>query len=195
MPTEVVQPDKSRTPIVVYFFILVNIGVFVYGFVNPSFSAENALIPNEFSEEPWTLLTTGFLHAGILHIFMNMFILWQVGRGIEERFGSIAFAALYFVTLFGSSIAILTLSAPETATVGASGAIFGLIGFLLLVTARETVISLVVFLVLNLIITFTLPNISWQGHLGGLVTGLVIGLVVRLRQMLIKHDQTVINQY
>lgn len=130
--------------------------------------------------EYWRLLTAAFLHASILHILFNMYALSLFGPMLEQALGYVRFIALYFTTAIASSVTVYWLSAEHQTTVGASGAIFGLFGasFAVLMKRGQDVSSLVMLLGINLLITFTVPNISWQGHLGGLASGLVLGAVL-----------------
>jgi membrane associated rhomboid family serine protease len=124
----------------------------------------------------YRLLTSAFLHAGILHILFNMFALAQIGPVLENALGRARYLALYLLSALGGSVAAFLLAPPNQPSVGASGAIFGLFGAYYVVVRRlggETG-PIVVLLVLNLAITFSVPNIDWRAHLGGLVTGAVL---------------------
>ena len=123
--------------------------------------------------EYYRLLTSAFLHAGILHILFNMFALAQIGPILENTLGRARYLALYLLSALGGSVAAYLLAPPGQPSVGASGAIFGLFGAYYVVVRRlggETN-QIVVLLAINLVITFTLPNIDWRAHLGGLATG------------------------
>src|ERR687887_1404179 len=129
----------------------------------------------------WRLITAGFLHANALHIGMNMLILWLIGAPLEEMLGRGRYVLLYFVSLLAGSAGAL-LQAPLVPTVGASGAIFGLFGALLVLEyfATGQIVGGQAFglIVINLIISFTFNNISWGGHTGGLVGGILGTLVL-----------------
>ena len=121
----------------------------------------------------YRLLTAAFLHAGVFHILMNMFALAQLGPVLEAALGRLRFTALYVLSALGGSVLSYVLSEPFQLGVGASGAIFGLFGAYYVVVRRlggETR-SIVTLLVINLVITFAVPNIDWRAHLGGFVTG------------------------
>lgn len=133
--------------------------------------------------EPWRFLTSAFMHSDQpLHILMNMYALWIVGPELERMLGRLRFVALYVLSAVGGSVAVLLFSDPSswswiTATVGASGAVFGLFGAILVVLRRlrRDARGMLIIIALNFAIGFFVPNISWQGHLGGLVTGTVVG--------------------
>ena len=136
------------------------------------------------NHEYWRLVSSGFLHDGLAHIFINMLSLYFVGRVLEPAIGSRNFAVIYFVSLLAGSFGAL-LFQPQTATVGASGAIFGIFGALLVVArARGIPIwqsGLGFVLVINLLLSVSFRDISIGGHLGGLIAGLITGwLVVEL---------------
>jgi membrane associated rhomboid family serine protease len=118
-----------------------------------------------------------------MHIAFNMFALYQVGTIVEQLFGKVRYVALYAVALVGAGLAVVYV-APNDLTVGASGAIFGLFGALVAVgvrlgkRGRGLIGQVLPIIVINLVLTFTIPNISAAGHVGGLLTGLVAGLVL-----------------
>ena len=131
--------------------------------------------------EYWRLLTAGFLHAGFFHLFFNMFSLYILGGMLEPAIGRLRFALIYFVSLLAGSFGALLVE-PDSLTVGASGAIFGLMGAAVIVM-RNRGISLMesglgIWIGLNLLITFTVPNISIGGHIGGLVGGGLAALIL-----------------
>lgn len=125
----------------------------------------------------WRLLTAAFLHASILHILFNMYALAIFGPIMEQALGAVRFLALYFTTAIASSVTVYWLGPLHQPTVGASGAIFGLFGatFAVMTKRRLDLSPLIMLLLINLFITFAVPNISWQGHVGGLLSGLALG--------------------
>ena len=137
--------------------------------------------------EWWRLLTGAFLHLNVLHIAFNMYALWLFGPIMEQMYGHVEFAVIYLLCALGGNVLTILL-APDVPALGASGAIFGLFGLAFIVSRRRhlllgpqarAVLSQVgTLLVLNLIITFTIPFISWTGHVGGLIVGGVIGLLL-----------------
>jgi membrane associated rhomboid family serine protease len=126
--------------------------------------------------EPWRMITAAFLHSlgNPLHIVLNLYTLWLMGRILEPVLGWPRFLALYLVSAFGGSVAVLWLSNPFVPVVGASGAVYGLFAALFIVMRSRggNVTSIAALIGVNLVISF-LPgaNISWQGHIGGLVVG------------------------
>ena len=130
--------------------------------------------------EYWRLLTSGFAHAGIFHLAFNMLALWILGSTLEPALGRRRFALVYFVSLLCGSLGVLVLGGRPS--VGASGAVFGLFGaMVVLYRARGLSImesGLGFWLGLNLLITFAVPNISIGAHLGGLAGGLAVTFVL-----------------
>ncbi len=124
----------------------------------------------------WQLLTSAFAHVEIWHIAFNMLALWFLGPQLEAALGRARFLALYLVSALAGSVVVLWFSPENTATLGASGAIFGLLGALLVIAYKVggDVQGLLSWLAINAVLTFLVPNVSWQGHLGGFAGGLVI---------------------
>ena len=128
--------------------------------------------------EWYRLVSSGFLHYGLIHVGMNMFLLWQLGQLLEPALGRGRFALLYFAAMFGGSAGALALS-PNALTGGASGAVFGLMAAAAVglqqrgVNPMKTGIGGT--LILNLLITFTIPGISIGGHVGGALMGAAVG--------------------
>jgi membrane associated rhomboid family serine protease len=129
----------------------------------------------------WRVITGGFLHASPLHLLMNMFLLWLLAKELEPSLGHLRFGLVYAVSLVGGSLGVIFLS-PDTIAVGASGAIFGLMGALVVLQLRARQnpwnTGLGGLLVINLVITFLVPGIAIGGHLGGLLAGALAGLLV-----------------
>ena len=185
------------------FLIIVNVIAFIWeivvagpGMLSPMGGGNvgavlqaGALSPNAVLvyHEWWRIVTAGFLHAGLLHIFVNMISLYSLGRFIETATGSLRMLVIYAVSLVLSGLGVVYLSTPGYAavgTLGASGAIFGLFGALFAIGLKlgrpgmQLVRSNLGILLLNLIITFAVPSISWQAHVSGLVGGFLLTLVI-----------------
>jgi membrane associated rhomboid family serine protease len=129
----------------------------------------------------WRVITGGFLHAGLLHLLLNMYVLYVAGSILEPGIGTPRFLGIYFVSLVAGSLGALIVD-PNTLTVGASGAIFGLMAAVIVVARGRGVEQLAtqfgLFVVLNLVLTFSISGISVGGHIGGLIGGAVAALLV-----------------
>ena len=128
--------------------------------------------------EPWRMLTAGFVHdwSGPMHILFNSYAIWIFGRQLEPMLGAMRFLFLYLTSIVGGSVAVLWLSNPQIPTVGASGALFGLMAayFVVIRTLGGNASQLFILIAINFALGFIVSGISWQGHLGGMVTGFVI---------------------
>jgi membrane associated rhomboid family serine protease len=131
--------------------------------------------------EYWRLVTGGFLHANLLHIGFNMYLLWILGQMLEPMLGSGRFAALYFTALLWGSFGALVVT-PDAVTVGASGAVFGLMGAAAVelrsrgINVFKTDIGMLI--IFNLALSFVLSGISIGGHIGGLIGGALAGMAL-----------------
>jgi rhomboid protease GluP len=149
--------------------------------------ADGALIPTLVAQgEVWRLLTSMFLHSGITHLALNMLSLYFLGSFVEAAFGRGRFFALYLLSGISGGLAYLYFGEFETPAVGASGAIFGLLGGVLGYSLGRGTFSwqnplirqLLILLALNLYLGFSIPNISNTAHLGGLAGGIAFGWLV-----------------
>jgi membrane associated rhomboid family serine protease len=131
--------------------------------------------------EYYRIISSGFLHFSILHVGMNMFLLWQLGQLLESAMGRVRFTSLYFICMIGGAIGALILE-PNALTGGASGAVFGLMAAAAVGLHQRGVnpfrTGIGTTLILNLVITFAIPGISIGGHLGGALTGAALGYVM-----------------
>ncbi len=185
--------SAPSVPIVTQTLIAINVIVFVAetatgaplgGGLGGSVVAHGELFGPAMSHgahEYWRLVTAGFLHYGLFHILVNMFSLYILGSALEPAVGRLNFTAIYFASLLSGSFGAL-LFQPDAHIVGASTAIFGLFGALIVV-ARARGISLwqsglAPVLIINLIFSVTYSAISLGGHLGGLIGGLITGWAV-----------------
>ncbi|ANN21446.1 rhomboid family intramembrane serine protease [Amycolatopsis orientalis] len=176
--TAVVTPVLLALNVVIFFITVAQSG----SIANNNFSAlfqlgELANVPTLAGDEWWRIFTSGFLQYGLLHIAGNAFSLWFVGRPLETALGRVPFVALYFVSMLGGSAANLVFTDLDALpVVGASGAIFGLIGAyaVIVIRLRLNPTWLLVMLGLNVFITFQVPGISILGHAGGFVAGLLV---------------------
>lgn len=129
----------------------------------------------------WRVVTSGFVHADLIHVGFNCLLLWQLGGSLEAVFGRAVFALVALASLLGGSTGALLLE-PDALTVGASGIVFGLMGATVVVLRSRGVDPMASgvggLLALNLVITFVLPGISIGGHVGGLAAGTAVGWTV-----------------
>ncbi|UJP09517.1 rhomboid family intramembrane serine protease [Microbacterium sp. KUDC0406] len=138
------------------------------------------LYPNLFNApfEPWRLLTVLLVHGGFVHLALNMLALWMIGRSLEPMLGRWRYLTLYLISGLGGSVMVACLD-PLQATVGASGAIFGLMAALLIVGRHlgANVTGILVILVINFAYGFFAGGISWQAHLGGAIVGALVAYI------------------
>ncbi|WP_070955125.1 rhomboid family intramembrane serine protease [Candidatus Rhodoluna planktonica] len=131
--------------------------------------------------EPWRMLTAGFVHdpSGPMHILLNMYSIFVFGSVLEPMLGKARFIALYLISIFGGSVAVLYLADPFSPVVGASGGFFGLMGayFVVMRSIGASSTQMVGLIAINLVFGFIIPGISWQGHVGGLLAGGAIASV------------------
>lgn len=164
--------------VVVYALQMLIPGDWVY----KQFAYNNIFVAPQYGAfEPWRMITSAFLHSpdSLLHILLNMYTLWIFGQALEPVLGRVRFLALYLISALGGSVGYLLLNpllVPGqglVGLVGASGAIFGLFGAMLLVQRQRggDTRQLWVLIAINGVIGFLIPHIAWQAHLGGLVTG------------------------
>jgi membrane associated rhomboid family serine protease len=178
-------------PMVTYGLIAVNVAIYLLGLL-PGFADmvynlglwpgyDRVLGPQWLGEgdEWYRWITSGFIHFGLIHIGMNMFVLWQFGSQLEPAMGRLRFAGLYFVSLLGGSLGV-ELLASSGVHGGASGAIFGLIAAYALVLKRLDLPyqSLVATAGIWLVLGFVISGVSWQAHVGGAIAGAVTMLVM-----------------
>ncbi|MGI9824978.1 rhomboid family intramembrane serine protease [Agromyces sp. Marseille-Q5079] len=171
-------------PVVTYSLIGISVVAYVFQWLlGPVVATYLAFTPQAMSVdtyEPWRALTSVFLHGSILHLLLNMYTLWLFGQLLESMLGRWRFLALYLISGLAGSVGVVLLAAPLGWVLGASGAIFGLMGAFVVIQRRlgGNLTQLYILLAINLGIGF-LPgaNISWQAHLGGLVGGALVGLI------------------
>jgi membrane associated rhomboid family serine protease len=172
----------SATPVVTWTLIGVNVGMFILQLTSGQLERQLTLWPPAVADgQMYRLVTSAFLHYGPMHILFNMWALFVVGPPLEAWFGRLRFGILYALSALGGSVLVYLLSPLNSATAGASGAIFGLFAatFVVARKLRLDVRWVMGLIVINLVITFVAPAagagaISWQGHVGGLVTGAVV---------------------
>lgn len=169
----------SSAPVVSYTLIGTNVVVFLITFLFPSVTNLLVYAPVLTFIEPWTMITSMFAHANIIHIAFNMYSLFVLGPELERMLGRGRFIALYFLAGFGGSVAVLLLN-PQGGVLGASGAIFGLLGahFIIARKLGGNSTQLLIVIGMNLALGFIIPGVSWQAHVGGLVVGSAVAFVL-----------------
>lgn len=184
---------KNNKPIITYILIFINIVMFVlmYMLGNGSentntlidFGANYILLTK--AGEYYRLITSGFLHIGVIHLLLNMYSLYIVGTQVEYFYGKVKYIIIYLFSLIMGSLFTVALSSVNTVSAGASGAIFGLLGSILYFGVKyrgyignSLVNQIVPVVVLNLIIGFTTPGIGNAAHIGGLIGGYLISMAV-----------------
>ena len=169
--------ERSGAPVVTYALIAANVLMFVLDIASRGLKQQLVLwAPAVAAGEYYRLITSAFIHFGIAHILFNMWALYVLGPPLEQHLGRLRFGALYGLSALGGSTLVYLVAPIGSATAGASGAVFGLFGATFVVARRLNldIKWLIILIAANLVITFTVPGISWQGHLGGLLTGALI---------------------
>ena len=125
----------------------------------------------------YRLFTPILVHGSFLHVAMNMFSLYNVGNLVEQLMGRGKYIILILATTLGGSLAVYLFSDRNALTIGASGMIFGLLGSLLTLESASRINKKQLYFIvgLNMLFTFSIPGVSWQGHVGGLLTGVLMG--------------------
>ena len=184
-------------PVVTMAIIGICAAVWLMQMVSGQVTRDLSFVPALGATEPWRFLTSAFAHAPrqVLHILFNMYALWMLGQYLEPMLGRLRFAILYLVSAFGGSVGYLLLATPPpspltqggldssgwvTPMVGASGAVFGLFGALLVLNRHLGRSSgpIVGVLAINAVLGFVLPGIAWQAHLGGALTGIMLAAAI-----------------
>ena len=187
---------NARQPtLVTYALIAVNVAVFVWIAMQDPDSLQSRRVSVEqanltlseydltIHREWYRLVSSGFLHFGFLHIALNMFLLFQLGQMLEPLIGRVRFALVYFAALLGGSAGVMLLNQNVFEQHGgASGAVFGLMGAAAVLLLQRGInplsTGLGMTLILNLVITFSIPGVSIGGHIGGVVAGALAGWFV-----------------
>ncbi len=171
---------RRPIPIVTTAIIVLCVALAIVDRLQPQVGVELLFYrPLAFDEE-YRFVTSAFLHGGFWHLVFNMYALWLLGSILEPALGKIRFFVLYVLSAIGGNAAIVVLSnltgAWNIAAVGASGAIFGLFGALLVVSRgfNRNSAGLFAVIAINLALGFVIPGISWESHIGGLLTGLAL---------------------
>ncbi|RCW47246.1 membrane associated rhomboid family serine protease [Halopolyspora algeriensis] len=183
-PVTVAGARLSTKPMVVPALIAINVLVHALTSVQAGNPMENfrsglfeawSLWPLPVADgQWWRLITSGFLHIGLLHLLVNMVALWIIGRDLEMVLGRVRFASVYLLSLLGGSTAVFLFGGPVNPVAGASGAVYGLMGGIAVAAFRLklNLRPILMIIGINIVLTLSIPGISLFGHLGGLVLGL-----------------------
>ena len=184
---------KNRKPIATYALILINVIVFILMYLLGNGSEDTQTLINFGANyvvltkagEYYRIITSAFLHIGIIHLLLNMYSLYIVGTQVEYFYGKVKYLIIYFFSAIMGSLFTVALSSANTVAAGASGAIFGLLGSILYFGVKyrgyignSLINQIVPVVILNLIIGFTTPGIGNAAHIGGLIGGYLISMGV-----------------
>jgi membrane associated rhomboid family serine protease len=174
---------------ILWFLIALNVLLFIITLLRPGAISFLGLTPALLLQQPWTIISSMFVHAGWGHIIVNMISLYFLGSFLLRAVGERSFLAVFFLGGLAGNLLFVLLAYPFSTGVGASGAIFALGGALVVMVPRTPVIifpipvpmPLWVAILIFLFISF-LPGIAWQAHLGGLLLGVIAGFIFRRRR-------------
>jgi len=173
-----------------WFLMGLNVSLFFVTLLRPETIYFLGLTPALLSEQPWTIISNMFVHAGLSHILFNMISLYFLGSFLLRVVGERSFLAVFFLGGLAGNILFVRLADPSWIGVGASGGIFALAGALAIMVPRAPVfiffipipVPLWAAVMIFFFISFLIPTIAWQAHLGGLLVGLIAGLFFRKRR-------------
>jgi membrane associated rhomboid family serine protease len=179
---------------ILWFLIALNVVIFIIELVIGGEPINEVvdflgLTPDELLQQPWTIISSMFVHGSVLHILFNMISLYFLGSFFIRAAGEKSFLAVFFLGGLAGNILFALLANPFSTGIGASGAVFALGGALAVMVPRVPVfiffipvpIPLWVAILILFLFSF-LPRIAWQAHLGGLLLGLIAGLILRRRR-------------
>jgi membrane associated rhomboid family serine protease len=160
--------------------LIICIGLFGLSLVVGSFAMQFGMIPAAVAKgEWWRLITSTFLHFGVLHLFFNMLALYWLGPPTERALGSARFAALFLLSALGGSVASYWFSDRRTLSTGASGGLFGMVAAMIVMgqKMRADVSQLVFLLAVNVVYGFVMSGVDWRAHFGGAITGAALAWI------------------
>ena len=174
-------PSQKNTQVTKFLSISLLV-VYVFQFLLGDVLIANFALfaPSVTNGQWWLLITAGFLHGSIIHLLFNVYILWVLGSQLENIVGKTKFIIIYFGSLLGGSLASYLFSPFGSYSIGASGAIFGLMGAMLVVGRKRNldISQITTLVVINVVLGFVLSGIDWRAHLGGLAVGAITAFVV-----------------
>ena len=182
-------PQAGPRPLITLSLIGINVAIWLLQIMPGSYVTDLlAYVPQITAVQPWRMITAGFVHdpSNFLHLLLNMYSLYIFGQVLEPMLGRARFAALYLISILGGSVGVLLLANPDSWVVGASGAIFGLMAayFVILRSIGANSGQMLGLIAINLVFGFFSSGISWEGHVGGLVTGGIVALVLANTRLL-----------
>jgi len=184
VPVTVAGATHIERPVVTYTVIGVNVAVFLLQLLRgiDAMAEQWGMWPIAVAlgGEWWRLITSAFLHGSFLHIAFNMYVLFALGPTLERILGHGRFIVLYITAALGGSVASYVFSDPNVVSVGASGAIFGLMGALVVAgkRLRYDITQVLILIAINIAIGFLAPGVDWRAHLGGLVVGAAVAALL-----------------
>jgi len=180
---------------VLWFLIALNVVIFVITLLRPETIYFLGLTPALLSQQPWTIISSMFVHGSVWHIIVNMICLYFLGSFMLRAVGERSFLAVFFLGGLAGNILFVLLANPLSTGVGASGAIFALAGALVVMVPRVPVfiffipvpmplwVAILIFFFILIILPMLIHvRIAWQAHLGGLLLGLAAGLIFKRRR-------------
>ena len=171
---------RSNNP-VTWALIIINAAVWGLQLLVPGFTEMLFLSPGYTTFAPWRIVTSAFAHdqSNPLHILLNMYSLFILGSALEPMLGKSRFLALYVLSLLFGSLGFIAIGDFTSSVVGASGAIFGLMGayFVILRTYGARLGQIGSIIAINLVFGFLIPGVAWEAHLGGLVGGALVAFI------------------
>jgi len=173
-----------------WFLIGLSVSLFFVTLLRPETIYFLGLTPALLSEQPWTIISNMFVHGGLSHILFNMISLYFLGSFLLRAVGERSLLAVFFLGGLAGNILFILLAHPFSTGVGASGGIYALAGALAIMVPRAPVLvfpipvpmPLWAAIMIFFFISFLIPTIAWQAHLGGLLVGLIAGLFLRKRR-------------
>lgn len=171
------QPKRPYITCVLAFILTAIYGWQVY---DPTLIEQYAFMGTQLEEEPHRFFTGAFLHADLTHLVMNAATLLFLGSVVEAALGHVSMLVVYATALVGGQVAVYMWEDPMVATVGASGAIYGLFGAALVVNlitrSWSALFNSAGIIIINSVVSYLSPGISWQAHTGGLIAGLIAAI-------------------
>ena len=175
---------------VLWFLVALNVVIFIITLLRPEIIYFLGLTPGLLPQQPWTIISSMFVHGSIWHILFNMLALYFLGSFLIRAVGERSFLAAFFLGGLVGNLFFILLANPFSTGVGASGGIFALAGALAVIVPRVPVfiffipipMPLWIAVIILLGLSFLFSNIAWQAHLGGLLLGLIAGFVFRRRR-------------